>query len=197
VDHVERNQGFAWCHRDCFGEPKRGAIVTPPPQMQSDISFAPAAVVRGRPADCVMDRRYSSAGSNAPPHDVSVTASSNPPKVFIEGLRPVQAGGLALRERTPQRENAPWTGASATAGGAMAVASTVGIVATASLVAGQRKDENDLGGVALNVVGSQEVSREQDFSEVSSEYSDSVDLDNENDQIDDDAGDDDGGDGGE
>jgi len=79
----------------------------------------------------------------------------------------------------------------------MAVASTVGIVATASLVAGQRKDENDLGGVALNVVGSQEVSREQDFSEVSSEYSDSVDLDNENDQIDDDAGDDDGGDGGE
>jgi len=190
---------------DCFGDRKRGAIGTPPPHMHVDLGFAPAAVVRGRPADCVMDRRYSSAdGSNASPHDVNVTASSKPPTFFIEGLRPVQAGGFARRECTSQQENAPSTvarpqepGASAAAGGAMAVASTVGIVATASLVVGQRKHENDLGGVALNVVGSQEVSSEQDISEISSEYSDSVDLDNENDQIADDVCDDDGGDGGE
>ena len=138
-----------------------------------------------------------------------MTASAKPPNFFIEGLSPVQGRVPSIREGTPRRENAPSTVArphesGAGAGLVIAAASTVELAASASLVAAQRKDENDLGGVALNVVEPLETTLDTnrtgvsgDFSEVSSDFSDSVDLDNERDQVDDDAGDDDGGDGGD
>ena len=176
--------------------------MSPPPYVQSDIGFAPAPLVRKGLADYVMmPRQYSSAnGRDATCHDIGVTASAKPPNFFIEGLFPVQGRVPSIREGTPRRENAPSTVArphesGAGAGLVIAAASTVGLAASASLVAAQRKDENDLGGVALNVVEPLETTLDTnrtgvsgDFSEVSSDFSDSVDLDNERDQVDDDEG---------
>ena len=90
--------------------------------------------------------------------------------------------------------------------GVMAGAATVGVLSTTREEEAQRREDNDYGGVALNVVeplGPDRLdtfrSEVIDFDDISSAYSDSVDLDNERDQIDDDEGDDgdDGGDGGD
>ena len=70
-----------------FGErtrQRKALVVTP--SIQSDLGFAPAAIVRGRPADSVIygHRPFSGSPSQPPcPAGVSVTASAKPPTVFI------------------------------------------------------------------------------------------------------------------
>ena len=91
--------------------------------------------------------------------------------------------------------------------GVTAGAATVGVLSMTREEEAQRREDNHYGGVAVNVVEPLDSDRLDttrsdviDFDDISSAYSDSVDLDNERDQIDDeegDDGDDGGGDGGD
>ena len=71
----------------------RKALVVSPTAVQSDLGFAPAAIVRGSPCDSVLYHTHATSVRSAtkPLHSGSVTASSKPPTLFIaplEGMTP-------------------------------------------------------------------------------------------------------------